>query len=322
MLNPVLLKMAQQKVWEQAGGPPMEKAAVVPPEGAMPPGGDPMMGGMPPGGAPPMDPAMMGGMPPGGAPPMDPAMMGGMPPPGMDPAMMGGMPPGMPPAPGMPPTDPAAAAGGVPPKMKPEQYMQMLDTRMYNMQQQMTTLMNAMDIKLDPGVLVMPPGQPTPAPEAAMQGGPQDPSQAGGAAPAGGGGGGSAIGAIDPMQAASPELAAGGGGGGAPVEKMGAAVDSFSEFIDKMASVPPESSTPAPLPGGHPGRRPATQSISAGGSKDPLSRTEAGDDLGAVNKTAQALGTPFEEGMRGHTTMQGATAVAALLRSRTAAGRQ
>ena len=31
--------------------------------------------------------------------------------------------------------------------MKPEQYMQMLDFRLYNMQQQITAIMNAMDLK-------------------------------------------------------------------------------------------------------------------------------------------------------------------------------
>jgi hypothetical protein len=71
--------------------------------GGMPPGGDPMAGGMPPGGMPPGGDPMMGGMPPGGA-PMDPAMMGGMPPP----------PPPMPPA-----APPAAAPGaeGIKPKI-------------------------------------------------------------------------------------------------------------------------------------------------------------------------------------------------------------
>jgi hypothetical protein len=179
------------------------------------------------GGMPPMDPAAMaGGMP------MDPmAMAGGMPPGGapMDPMAMAGGAPGM-------PMDPAAGGGVAGQKMKPEQYMQMLDFRLYNLQQQITTLMNSMDIKMDPGVLVTPPGAPMgPPPEAAMQGGPQDPANS--AQPQGGGGGsGSAISAIDPMQGASPELAMGGaGGGGMPGgEKMGEAL-SFSDFIEHMA---------------------------------------------------------------------------------------
>lgn len=172
---------------------------------------DPSMmgGGMPPGAAPPMDPAMMGGGMPPGAPPMDPSMMGG------------GMPPGMPPA--APPQDPAAAAGqAAPPKMKPEQWMQMLDFRIYNLQMQLTAIMNALNVQLPPGALVMPPGSPTPVPEAALPGGAQDPS-ASAAPPAGGG---SAIAPIDPMQGASPELAG----------QKAAADLSFSQFMDTLTS--------------------------------------------------------------------------------------
>jgi len=198
-LNPALLQMARYQTDKESN----EKRAFQPPGGGGAPPMDPMAGGMPPGGAPPMDPAMAGG-----APPMDPAMAGGAPPmaPPMDPAM-GGMPP-------MPQDPMAAGAGGQ--KMKPEQMMQMLDFRLYNMQQQVTALLNHLNIQVPAGALVMPPGQMSPTPEAAMQGGPQDPAMAEGA-PAGGGGG-SAIGGIDPIQGASPELAAGGGGeaGGAP----------------------------------------------------------------------------------------------------------
>ncbi len=70
-----------------------------PPQGGMPPGGDPAMGGMPP-------PGMEQGMPPGGMPP--PGMEQGMPPPGME----QGMPPG-------------AEAGGPPPEMMEEVMMAM-----------------------------------------------------------------------------------------------------------------------------------------------------------------------------------------------------
>ena len=205
-LNPVLMSLAERRVWRDAGA---EKRAFQPPM-------DPAAGGAPPGGAPPMDPAMggappmdpmAGGMPPGGAPPMDP-MAGGMPPggaPPMDPSMMGAA----------PPVDPmAAGAAAAPPKMKPEQMMMMLDYRMYNMQQQMTAIMNGLNINLPPGALVMPPGAAqSPPAEAALPGGPQDPTQQAGVEPGGGGAeggaGGSAIGAIDPIQGASPELAAG-----------------------------------------------------------------------------------------------------------------
>ena len=202
-MNPSLLHLARVRVWGD-----MEKTAVVPPGGGGAPPMDPaMMGG---GGAPPMDPAMGGG-----APPMDPAMGGGAPP--MDPAMMGGAMPGaMPGAPPMapPPMDPAMMGGqpqAAPQKLKPEQMMQMLDFRLYNMQQQLTAIMNSQNVTLPPGALVTPPGSPTPVAEAAVPGGPQDPGMA---APAGGGGGGgaSAIGAIDPIQGASPEMAGGGGG--------------------------------------------------------------------------------------------------------------
>lgn len=278
---------------------------------------------------------------------MDPAMAGGAPP--MDPAMAGGAPPGAaPPMPGAPPAAPGAAPGampgmgvdpatGAPQKMKPEQMMQMLDFRLYNLQMQLTAIMNAMNVELPPGALVTPPGSPVPVAEAAVPGGPQDPTQGMGA---GGGGGNSAISPIEPMQGASPELAMGGGG-----EKAGRAQssdDSFAALIEKMAEGkadtrstggdvdeegPRHSSAPQKLPGPHPGVRPATQNISAGGSKDPLSRTEASDGMGAVNKAASfgadlgqrdpsRVGTPFETFQR-HEPATNAAAVAAMLRRRT-----
>lgn len=123
------------------------------------------------------------------APGAPPAMATGMPAAPMDPAMMGGAMPGMQPA--------------APPKLKPEQMMQMLDFRLYNMQQQMTALMTAMGVQVPPGALVTPPGSPTPVAEAALPGGPQDPS----AQQAQQGGQQSAISPIEPMAAASPEAA-------------------------------------------------------------------------------------------------------------------
>ena len=123
-----------------------------------------------------MDPAMMGAVPPvdpasmGAAQPMDPAMMGAAPP--MDPAMMAAAPM---PAP-MPPAPPAAPGAAGPAKMKPEQFMLMNDYRQYNMQQQLTAIMNAMGIQLPPEALVLPPGSATAPPaESAMQGGPMAP---------------------------------------------------------------------------------------------------------------------------------------------------
>lgn len=195
-VNPVLMRLAQTEVWKQAG---QQKVAFQPPGGDA--GGAPAMGG-----APPADPSMAGGapggMPPGGAPPAGGAPPMGAPP--MDPSMMGGQAPmGAPAAPGAP-----GAVPGQPPKLKPDQLMMMLDYRMYNLQQQMTAIMNALNIQLPPEALIMPPGQPgAPPAESALPGGPNDAS--GQQAAAGGGGGQqqSAIQPIEPMQGASPELA-------------------------------------------------------------------------------------------------------------------
>ena len=147
-----------------------------------------------------------------------------------------------------------------------------------------------------------------------------------------------------PMGAASPELAAlGGGGGGEKAGQAESADDSFAALIEKMAEGkantrstegdvdeegPRHSSSPQKLPGPHPGVRPATQNISAGGSKDPLSRTEASDGMGAVNKAASfghALGErdPSQLGtvsdvFQNQAPATNAAAVAAMLRRRTA----
>lgn len=208
-INPTLLRLAQMKVAEALQ---MQKSAVVP---APPPAGDPAMMG----GAPPMDPAMMGG-----APPMDPAMMGAAPP--MDPAMMGGAPPSAGAAPMVPP-DPAAGAAmppaapaapgmpaAAPPKMKPEDRINQVDFRLYNMQQQLTAIMNALNVSLPAGALVTPPGSPVPVAEAAVPGGTQDPSVAGGQP--GGQENGTGINPIEALQAFNP----GGGGGGGGGEKQ------------------------------------------------------------------------------------------------------
>jgi len=204
----ILMNMARQAVKQQS----LEKEAVVPP---MPAGGAPMDPAMA-GGAPPMDPAMMGG-----APPMDPAMMGGAPPggaPPMDPAMAGMMG-----AAGMaPPVDPATAAGGqagAPPagqKMKPEQYMQMLDYRLYNLQQQLTLILNAMDLKVPPDILVTPPGATVaPQPESAVQGGEGDPTTMGAGAQ------GEDASAIKPIEPMAPAFGAEKAGGhlGTPIKR-------------------------------------------------------------------------------------------------------
>ncbi len=173
-INPELFQLARRAMFE--------KSAVVPPMG-----GDPAaMGGG--------DPAAMGAaapVQPGQAPPAaDPnaAAMGGAPapaaPPGMvDPSMMGAL----------PPAQPAAAPAAGQQKLKPEQMMQMLDYRLYNMQQQLTAIMNAMGVQVAPESLVLPPGTTgAPPAETALPGGPMappppDPNAAaqGGAAPGG-----------------------------------------------------------------------------------------------------------------------------------------
>lgn len=199
-INPELMLLAQMRLQPTAHSGVNKKAAV-PAQDPAAMGMDPAaMGGAPPmdpamaggamGGAPPMDPAMMGGAM-GAAPPMDPAMMGAAPP--MDPAMMGGAALAAPAAP--------AANGGQ--KLKPEQMMQQLSYQLYFIQQQLTALMNGLNVQLPPGALVLPPGVGgPPSPVAALPGGPLDPSQQQGAAqPAGQ----SAIQPIEPMQAAMPQ---------------------------------------------------------------------------------------------------------------------
>lgn len=214
-LNRTLMKLAQDVVWRQG----RNKAAAVPAGGGAPPMG--AGGGMPPaagGGMPPMDPAAMGMMPPadpaagGMMPPADPSM--GMMPPaagGMmpaDPSMMGGAPPMAGGQPGQP-----GQAGQPPQKMDQKQMMLAMDYRLYNIQQQLTAIMNSMNISLPPGALITPPGSPIPVAEAALPGGPQDPG-INDQSQQGGGGGASAIPPIDPMAGASPAP-----GGGA--EKQG-----------------------------------------------------------------------------------------------------
>lgn len=196
-LNLTLLKLAHLSTAQN-----MQKSAVVPAGGGAPPMDPAMMGG----GAPPMDPAMMGGAPPmdpammGAAPPVDPAMAGAAPP--VDPAMAGAAPPAAPPAPAAPGAAPAA-----PPKLKPEDRINQVDFRLYNMQQQLTAIMHALNVQLPAGALVTPPGSPVPVAEAATPGGAQDPgpSAQGGAQ----GGDQSGIAPIEAMQAFDP---AGGGG--------------------------------------------------------------------------------------------------------------
>lgn len=181
-VNPELLSLARRALFE--------KSAVVPPSNAAPMPND--MGVMPP--ATPTQ-AAAGAAPPAG----DPAAAGAAPqaaPPGMmDPAMMGALPPAQPaPAPA------AGAAGGQ--KLKPEQMMQMLDYRLYNMQQQLTAIMNAMGVQVAPESLVLPPGTTgAPPAETALPGGPMAPP------PAPPQGGDPAAAAAAPPEAGPPKMA-------------------------------------------------------------------------------------------------------------------
>lgn len=173
IVNPELFALAKQALAAQAEL--FEKVSVVPPGGGMDPAA------MAQGAVPPADPAQAAA---GAAPP--PAPQGGAAPPGMvDPSMLGALPPAQP--------QPAAQPGQQ--KLKPEQMMQMLDYRLYNMQQQLTAIMNAMGVQVAPESLVLPPGtQGAPPAETALPGGPMappppqggDPAAAGGAAPPGG----------------------------------------------------------------------------------------------------------------------------------------
>lgn len=168
IVNPELFALAKQALAAQAEL--LEKVSVVPPAGGM----DPAAAAQ--GAAAPVDPmqAAAGAAPPAGAP-------AGAPPGMMDPAMMGGLPPAQP--------QPAAQPQGQ--KLKPEQMMQMLDYRLYNMQQQLTAIMNAMGVQVAPESLVLPPGTTgAPPAETALPGGPMapppaDPAAAQGGAPAG-----------------------------------------------------------------------------------------------------------------------------------------
>jgi hypothetical protein len=98
--------------------------------------------------------------------------------------------------PPMPPAQvPPSPTGPAQQKLKPEQMMQMIDYRLYNMQQQLTAIMNAMGVQLPPEAIVLPPGSTSaPAPETALPGGAGAPTPS--PAPAGG----------DPAAAAGGQL--------------------------------------------------------------------------------------------------------------------
>jgi hypothetical protein len=164
-VNPELIALAKARFEKRADGMPMDPAAM---------------------GAPPADPSAMGA-----APPMDPAAMGAVAPAApADPAtaMAAMQPGGAPPAQApMAPATPTAAAGQQ--KLKPEQMMQMLDYRLYNMQQQLTAIMNAMGVQVAPESLVLPPGTTgAPPAETALPGGPMAPPPPAGGDPAAQGG--------------------------------------------------------------------------------------------------------------------------------------
>ena len=139
-------------------------------ESAVMPGGDPAAAG-----APPVDPAAAGA---------DPNAMAAQPAAPMDMGM------GAAPAPAPAPA-PAAPQQPAQQKLKPEQMMQMIDYRLYNMQQQLTAIMNALGVQLPPEAIVLPPGSTSAPPaESALPGGagaptPSPAPEQGGAAPAG-----------------------------------------------------------------------------------------------------------------------------------------
>ena len=329
MVNHTLLKLAQAKVWTQAGGPPMIKEA----DG---------MGGMAPAPAPPMGsgaPPPMGGMPP----PMDPSMMGGM---GMPPGMM---PPGMGPPgmgmPGMQPPGGGGAQGGGKPKFDPL----MLDYRMYNLQQQMSAVMNALNVQLPPNALVMPPGtMGAPPAEQAMPGMPMDPSTQQGAQPGGGAGGaGSSISPIGPIQGASPQAAQAGGAKQAEARLRQDAIDLWIAQVNAsapfgvklaLAKMAEENSGPtssAPdqglnIDGAPHGAKVLAGTPTAGGSVDPLSEPEA-EHMPTAKTAAQLFAETLVDAPRSEVQIgeainwddfapaKSASAVAAMMRSRTMA---
>ena len=195
MINLDLLQLAQHKIRQS-------KQAFTPPMGPMDPtaaGGAPPAAAGPPPGAPPA--GLPGGAPP--PPPMGP----------MDPVAAAGgqMPPGFAPPP--PQAAPQGPAAGAKPKFDPLA----LDYRMYNVQQQLTAIMNALQIQLPPGSLVMPPGtMGAPPAEQAAPGAPMDPMMQPGAQPAGGQPQQSSIPPIDAIQGAAPQQPGAAPAGGAP----------------------------------------------------------------------------------------------------------
>lgn len=110
----------------------------------------------------------------------------------------------------MPPMPGAAPMGGE--QKKPKFDPLMLDYRMYNIQQQITAIMNALKIDLPPDALIMPPGSMgAPPAESAMpgMGGPVDAATQGGQAqPQPGAEQQSAISPIEGIQPAMPQSAA------------------------------------------------------------------------------------------------------------------
>lgn len=210
-INPTLFNLVRQR---------LEKQAFTPPPGAAPPGAPPGMPGAPPaptpdqfGAAaapPPGDPNAIA--PAGGAPPVDPSAAAAPPP--APPTAAPGMAPGAP----LPGGAPGAAA---PQKIKPEQMMQMIDFRLYNMQQLITAMANHLGISIPNDALILPPGSTAAPPaETALPGGEMDPGQGQDPSQAQGQ---SAIKPIEAMQGAAPVPGDAGGGapGGAP--KMAAA---------------------------------------------------------------------------------------------------
>jgi hypothetical protein len=213
MLNPDLLKLARAMVTKQADGGQIQPITPIQPPPQ--PQGDPAQAQQ------------------GQPAPQQPGAM-----PGMDPmtAMMGS------------PQPQAAPAAAGPPKLKPEQMMQMIDMRMYNMQQQLTAIARAVNAQIDMGVLVLPPGtQGAPPAESAIPGGPMDPATQPGAQmqPQGAG---PAPGGAPPGGAPPADPAAAAAAGGAPKQAAANPVELIVdgkavvlEGMPKVAETPPSS---------------------------------------------------------------------------------
>lgn len=231
-----------------------------------------------------MDPAAMAGM--------DPAAMGMGPPP-IDPTAapppagpMGGAPAGPPPgaAPVPAQAPPSVSAGGAGKKMKPEEIS--MSYRMYNIQVQLTAILNALGVKIPPEALLTPPGPDgVPIPEQAAPGAgspvdlaTQQQSQAAPPADPGAGQQASAIQPIEPIQGAVPS---------------GEKVASATDFVD--------------------------QGLTIGSSTEALSQEKQADDIIPLSALPPTVSPTYDEIIGTKPVLDSADAIAQMLRENTAA---